>query len=211
MKKFLQTIENKLSNYYASSARSKNAAQRVGWRDQRAQENRFLALAKLLPRKGSYSLNDLGCGYGDFLDFVSKQTTDKIQYRGYDISEEMIKTARIRHRGNKQMFSLIQTTSEMEPGDFTVASGIFNLRANLSNEMWLSYILKTLVAINKKSVKGFAFNCLTKYSHSERMKSELYYADPLLLFDFCKKNFCQNIALLHDYDEFDFTILVKKK
>jgi len=42
------------------------------------------------------------------------------------------------------------------------------------------------------------------------MKEELFYADPLYFFDLCKKNFSRNIALLHDYYEYDFTILVRK-
>jgi hypothetical protein len=42
------------------------------------------------------------------------------------------------------------------------------------------------------------------------MKPELYYADPLFMFDHCKKKFSKNVALLHDYEEFDFTIIVRK-
>jgi hypothetical protein len=64
--------------------------------------------------------------------------------------------------------------------------------------------------MDDKSDAGFAFNCLTIYSDSDHRKSELYYADPLYLFDYCKKNFSKNVTLLHDYGEYDFTILVKK-
>ena len=58
--------------------------------------------------------------------------------------------------------------------------------------------------------EGFAFNCLTMYSDEDRMKDYLYYADPLFLFDFCKKHFSKNVSLLHDYDIYDFTILVRR-
>jgi hypothetical protein len=58
------------------------------------------------------------------------------------------------------------------------------------------------------SRRGFAFNVLTKYSDPERMRPDLYYADPLFLFNYCKKSF-KSVALLHDYPLYEFTILVK--
>ncbi len=55
-----------------------------------------------------------------------------------------------------------------------------------------------------------AFNLLTSYSDKDMMRPDLYYGDPLFYFDYCKRNFSQNVALLHDYGLFEFTILVKK-
>jgi hypothetical protein len=48
---------------------------------------------------------------------------------------------------------------------------------------------------------------LTKYSGADRMaqRPDLYYG-----FDFCKRRFSRNVALLHDYGLYDFTILVRK-
>ena len=51
---------------------------------------------------------------------------------------------------------------------------------------------------------------LTKYSDKEYMRDNLYYADPLFIFDYCKRNFSKQVALLHDYGLYEFTILVKK-
>jgi hypothetical protein len=42
------------------------------------------------------------------------------------------------------------------------------------------------------------------------MRRHLYYADPCYLFDTCKKRFSRNVALLHDYEAYDFTIIVRK-
>jgi hypothetical protein len=59
------------------------------------------------------------------------------------------------------------------------------------------------------SLKGMAFNALTSYSDPEFMKPDLYYPDPLQVFDFCKRNLSKQVALLHDYGIYDFTILVR--
>jgi hypothetical protein len=74
----------------------------------------------------------------------------------------------------------------------------------------MQYILETLEKINALSVKGFSFNILTSYSDKEYMKDNLFYADPLFFFDYCKKNFSKNVSLLHDYDLYEFTLLIKK-
>ncbi len=62
----------------------------------------------------------------------------------------------------------------------------------------------------KNLLKAFLFNMLTKYSEKEYMRDNLYYADPLFIFDYCKRNFSKQVALLHDYGLYEFTILVKK-
>ena len=53
---------------------------------------------------------------------------------------------------------------------------------------------------------------LTRYSDEEYIEKrpELYYGDPCFFFDYCKKHFSRNVALLHDYEIYDFTILVRK-
>ncbi|MGH6609130.1 MAG: class I SAM-dependent methyltransferase, partial [Burkholderiaceae bacterium] len=58
--------------------------------------------------------------------------------------------------------------------------------------------------------RGFAFNSLTVYSDPDKKRADLYYADPCALFDRCKRLYSRNVALLHDYDLYDFTILVRK-
>jgi len=43
------------------------------------------------------------------------------------------------------------------------------------------------------------------------MREDLYYADPCFIFDYCKRNFSRNVALLHDYELYEFTIIVRKQ
>ena len=45
-------------------------------------------------------------------------------------------------------------------------------------------------------------------SDPDRMRDDLYYADPCFFFDHCMRRFSRRVALLHDYELFDFTMLV---
>jgi len=208
--KIFEEIISSLIPYYRDSAAAEDGAKKVGWRDAVAQKRRFVALAQLLPIETPFSINDLGCGHGDLLPFLWDFGFKAVDYAGYDVMEEMIRMAKTKQGKLSRKFALIKTALEMRTADFTVASGIFNLRANLSDKEWLAYILDTLVQMDVRSVKGFAFNCLTRYSDEEYMRPELYYADPFFMFDHCKRRFSKNIALLHDYGEFDFTVIVRK-
>ena len=42
------------------------------------------------------------------------------------------------------------------------------------------------------------------------MRPDLHYADPLALFDRCKRRYARDVALLHDYGLWEFTLLVRK-
>jgi hypothetical protein len=65
--------------------------------------------------------------------------------------------------------------------------------------------------MNDHSSRGFAFNMLTSYSDPERCRNDLYYGDPAYFFDLCKRNFARNVAVLHDYGLWEWTILVRKE
>ena len=98
----------------------------------------------------------------------------------------------------------------LDVADYTVASGIFNVKLDTPAVEWEKYILDTLETINALSRNGFAFNVLTKYSDQEFMRPDLYYADPLFFFDYCKTKYSRFVTLLHDYPLYEFTILVRK-
>lgn len=206
----LQDIDQQLNEFYKRNlAAHGRGAQGVGWKNEEAQELRFQQLRKLLSTDKEFSINDLGCGTGAFFDFLKKQFPT-FNYTGYDLMPDMIKICEETHRTPNCSFKHIRNSAEMEIADYSVASGIFNIRYSLTDQEWQSYILETLGLMNERSRIGFSFNALTIYSDPQFMKAELYYSDPLFLFDYCKRNFAKNVALLHDYYQYDFTIIVRK-
>jgi SAM-dependent methyltransferase len=205
----LDSIEGELKGFYARNLETHGTgAQGVGWKNGQAQIVRFEQLQKLLPSQGHFSINDLGCGTGAFSDFLNERFTS-VTYFGYDMLDEMVRIAKEQHPHAHASFYKIESAAEMKQADFSVASGIFNIRYGMDDKRWGQYILDTIHELNNKSSKGFAFNALTTYSDKEFMKPELFYSDPLFLFDYCKKHFSKNVALLHDYYQYDFTIIVR--
>ena len=172
-----------------------------------AQEIRFQQFRKLFDRTRTFSINDYGCGYGALAHFLGEHGYT-FTYSGFDISKDAITYARNLAQ-EKSHWDFFTDQNELAVADYSVACGIFNLKFDADVDAWEAYILDTLDTISNISKLGFGFNMLTKYSDRDRMRHNLYYGDPLFFFDYCKKKFSRNIALLHDYNLYDFTILVR--
>lgn len=200
-------IEDTKSYYDAKLAQHDATPAGVDWNGQESQELRFKQLLSLCDTQVPFILNDLGCGYGALYDYLSGQGL-RFHYRGVDISQAMIEKAWQRFKGRENC--LFTTQARLEPADYTVASGIFNVKQTCDDSDWFSYVLSTLDAMAEASKKAFAFNCLTSYSDQEYMRNYLYYADPCFFFDYCKKHYSRNVALLHDYNLYEFTLIVRK-
>jgi len=208
----VKTIKSNLENYYEEHLKSYGpGAMGVGWKNEAAQQIRFDQLARIIDRTSRFTLNDLGCGVGDCYSYFTAAYAGNFQYFGYDMLESMLTMANTRFGSSENVdWIKIDNAEELLPADYTIASGIFNLKYTIDESDWNNYIIETLHHMNQKSKRGFAFNMLTGYSDKEFMKEELFYADPLYFFDICKRAYSRNVALLHDYNEYDFTILVRK-
>lgn len=180
----------------------------VDWNSSESQHLRFEQLLRVCDREtGSFSLGDYGCGYGALLDHLLAQGRE-VSYRGYDISARMVEVARQLHEG--QPNCRFDTDENVLAGvDYVVASGIFNVKLDADLPDWEAHMHRTLERLATLGRRGFSFNVLTSYSDRERMRPDLYYADPCFWFDHCKRRFARNVALLHDYGLYEFTILVR--
>ena len=120
----------------------------------------------------------------------------------------MIESAQELHPDEGSRFSA--DAGQLRPADYSVASGLFNVKQDASLECWQRYVVSLLCRLDELSVRGFAFNVLTSYSDKEKMRPDLYYADPRQLFDFCQRQFSRWVTVLHDYGWFEFTMIVRK-
>jgi SAM-dependent methyltransferase len=200
-------VLDKVVRYYSARFIEHGATARgVDWNGEDSQRTRFRELLRITSDRRSYSLNDFGCGYGALVDYLDEESLDVV-YTGFDLSLPMIDHARERHPAH----AFVTTSEKLPVADYTVASGIFNVKLDTSSEDWTPYVLETIHVMNDRSRHGFAFNMLTSYSDPERCREDLYYGDPNFFFDVCKRNYARNVALLHDYDLWEWTILVRKE
>lgn len=200
-----QTVER----YYASRLREFGATARgVDWNSADSQELRFDQLLTVVQDAAGASLLDLGCGYGALLDTIRRRGLP-LDYRGCDFSDEMVAAARLRHAADAQA-AFATDAAAFRPATYAVASGIFNVRLHHGAAEWRAYVHDTLRQLDAAGARGFAFNMLSTYSDVDRRRDTLYYADPLEIFDLCKRTYSPRVALLHDSPLYEFTIVVRK-
>jgi SAM-dependent methyltransferase len=205
----VQNILTEISDYYSTKITTFGATpQGVDWNGAFSQTTRFEQLAKIIAPAESFSIYDLGCGYGALYDYLNVHYKN-FTYTGLDISEEMILAAQRRDQSNNTA-KYILANEPQENADYGIASGIFNVRLERSDDEWYNYLETTLDLLDRTSNRGFAFNCLTSYSDLDKMRDYLYYADSCKVFDLCKRKYSKEVALLHDYGLYEFTILVRK-
>ena len=207
----IEETQKKLNQYFTEKLATYGTTPKgVDFNGTEAQEIRFEQLAKVIDPSQKFTLIDYGSGYGALFGFLQRKGWD-FEYYGVDLIEDMVLAGR---ETNKDFPNAHFTTDEKEVpvADYLLASGIFNVKMDSAYDDWQEFVLGTLRKMDALCSKGFSFNLLTKYSDADRMavRPDLFFADPLFFFDFCKRNFSKNVALLHDYGIYDFAILVRK-
>jgi SAM-dependent methyltransferase len=210
MEKKCNDILSEVAVYYSAKlAEHGTTPLGVDWNSEESQILRFEQLTKVIRHTQGFSINDLGCGYGALVDYLETKYREFV-YTGCDVSRDMIRAAKTRHAARAKI-RFVQAPMPIQIADYGIASGIFNVRLSRRDDEWIHYIGVTLDALDRTSHYGFAFNCLTSYSDSNKMRGYLYYADPCNLFDLCKKRYSKHVALMHDYGLYEFTIIVRKE
>jgi len=198
-------------NYFSHKLKEHGATPRgVDWNSEEAREPRFDQLAKVITStEEPVSVLDYGCGYGALADYFMAKRIPVSKYVGFDIVEDMVLAAQRRFVGVPSI-SFTANLEDIPQVDYAIACGVFNMKLATEYNEWTEFVVKSLAEMNRFSTRGFSANFLTKYSDADRMRPDLYYADPSFLFDYCKIHFSKNVALLHDYGIYDFTIIVRK-
>ena len=198
---------SKVENLYSESIKEFGIdAKSVGWGTKVKQDLRFDKLLSVIGESKSFSINELGCGYGEMVKFCEHNNFNLNRYEGYDISKKMIEAASnyLINYQNIHLYNLSEIKNKL---NYTISSGIFNVKFDESIKNWEEYIKETLMKMFEKSDKGIAFNLLSKYV-DYKSSNELFYADPMDYFEFCKKNMSKKVNLLHDYELYEWTITV---
>jgi SAM-dependent methyltransferase len=200
---------SKIKDYFSEKLETYGATPRgVDYNSIESQEVRFFQLIKIIDAGNKYSLLDFGSGFGAMYDYLIG-LGHAVHYIGYDIANVMIAKGRELHPNNPDCWFTARI-DEVPIADYAALSGTFNMKLDADPNAWTEIVTDCLHKMDEHSRKGFSFNMLTKYSDIDKMRADLYYGDPLFFFDYCKRNFSKNVALLHDYKLYDFTILVRK-
>jgi SAM-dependent methyltransferase len=193
----------RIVDFYSGLLRKYDGEPRaVDWGSRDSQALRFSVLAQI-GRLEEASVLDVGCGLADLLDYFRLENLN-IDYTGYDLTPEMIQSARRRFPQAKfKTHDLLIDQESFPLFDYVVASGIFYLRQS-EPMLYLATMVRRMFAACRK---GVAFNTLS--SMAPQPAPGEFYADPAQVLKACL-GITPRVAIRHDYLPHDFTVYLYK-
>ena len=181
-------------------------ARGVFWRSEEGQKIRFEVLARVLEGDGGpFTINDLGCGYGAFFDYLASRLGNRLaRFAGTDIAPGMIARAKERIADPRAVF--VRGLAAGEDADYSFASGTFNMCLQAKPAEWIDYVETSLVHLYGRSRRALAFNML---NGADKMREGLYYANPERYAALCR-GLGAKVEIVADYPLDEWTIFARR-
>lgn len=178
----------------------------VGWSTKESQYLRFQVLVRGLELEGKTIL-DVGCGLGDFIQFLEEIGVKNFTYYGIDISESLITSAKKKYSSHSNYHFMVgdslELLSQLPEFDISVMSGALSYKI-ADNVGYTTEVMRKLTA---KAKEVTAFNFLTSYVDYTLEKN--YHYRPEDIFSIAK-TITKRVNLLHDYPLYEFTVQLFK-
>jgi SAM-dependent methyltransferase len=196
------------ADYYSKKLADFGATPKgADWNSSDSQLLRFRQLLRICDASRLLDITDYGCGYGALATFLAEYG-QPFDYCGYDAAPAMIAAA-VAHAGADARCRFTSDRAEVKPRAYTVASGVFNVRGETSDDDWWDYIVRTIDDLASLSTVAFSCNFLTSHSDLDRRRPYLYYTDPSRLLEHCLARFPRRVSIMHDYPLYEFTLAVR--
>lgn len=208
----LEDVHAGIERYYTQKVKQHGATPfGVDWTCVPSQELRFVQLLKLCDFSSPFELNDIGCGYGALLTYLDKRHPGReIDYLGSDLSPSMIRHAR-RMWSTRAGARFAIGGAGPRTADYSVASGIFNVRMDQPIDRWIAFIAATLSRLRETSRLGFAVNFMTPRQPSSSSESGLYGVTPETWTRYCEQQLTSDVEVIEGYGLREFTLLARPR
>lgn len=175
--------------------------------DVRLRYRNMLDVVRAEDRGTSFSLLDVGCGYGGLLDQAVDLACD---YTGIDLVERTIAHGRELHRDASFVVGdVLSHDFGGQTFDYVVCSGILTLKLTASIKEMNDYFHRIVRRMFALSRKGIAFNVMT--NHVNFVDPKLFYRSPVEVLAFCLSELSPKVRLDHAYPLYEFTTYVYRE
>lgn len=187
----------------------------VDWKDKESQALSFQYIMDIIhlhfPFLKSFSIFEVGCGYGAFFEFLkNRQSDNNIDYFGIDLVEEMITKAKIKHPEIKNNFYVgdFKSFRFEKKFDFVTSSGIFNVKEHIEESVYEKHFLHIIELMFQLCEKGVIFNLMTP--SPDYKDPRLFYPSLDILFSFIYKKLSRKVTIISSYPLWGITVGILK-
>tara|TARA_B100000408_G_C10304493_1_gene226112 strand:- start:394 stop:993 length:600 start_codon:yes stop_codon:yes gene_type:complete len=150
------------------------------------------------------SVLDVGCGFGDYFNYLKQQGIKNVKYCGIDISNKIVDFAKEKNSLANVIQGNVLDLSDDEKYDYVISLG-FNCVKTGTNWETLTQVLDKMWKLSKK---GIAYNAVSTFSETSPRK--IYFVSPAKVIDYIMTNLTYKVVFRHDYMPHDFTIFAYK-
>lgn len=197
MKASLEAVQK----FWDERARSNNTDCYKVDSSKRTQLMRFLAFAQLARLEGA-SILDIGCGTGDFFDFLKQQGINA-DYTGFDISPAMVERCRERFPDAKFVSGDFLDWISDRTFDYTVAIAIHNIKADGARDILEATLRRQF------ELSDSAAHLSILSSRYEGFDSHIQAWNPMEILELAM-SITPYVAFRHDYLPHDFSLTLFK-
>ena len=187
----MRIFEKKIASEYNSRFLKYGAQPKSSlWFSKERQILRFDLIISLMKDDGAnqyFSVNDIGCGYGGFLErLMIKFRNKEFSYFGFDVAENPIEFCK--HNFDQQNVRFYCRSTPVQMADYSVMSGTFNYAPGLSVSEWTAYLFGNLNSIWSLTRRSMIFNLMIS-DEAVITSQDISYIKKETVVNFCQKNF----------------------
>lgn len=198
-KSIIKKIEEQDNERYSKRLKKLGPVVRaLGWDTKENQWKRFESAVSLINLEGK-NIVDIGCGFGDFFEFLKERKVKIASYTGIDINEDLLAIAKTRHpNGIFKYSNILLEPPKREIADIGFAFGTlnFNLRRKPNNYEYAREFIKKALGLCKEAL---LVDMLSSYLDKSYPKEDfVFYYSPEKMLKFAQ-TLTPNVVLKHDY------------
>lgn len=184
----------------------------MDWPNENDLEKRFTTLTEFINVNNTTKVKvlDLGCGVGLLLNFFSNnQLLSFIDYKGIDISSDMIATASSIHPEFKfEQRDILENDLEENSYDYIIMNGLFTEKRELTQEEMMSFFKEMILRVYKAARIGISFNVIS--SHVDWKRDDLFHLELDRLVSFLVEKCSRRIKINMDYGLYEYSVYLMK-
>ena len=166
----------------------------------------YLDVIREAERRKPCSLLDVGCGTARLLDLIKSLGGSEINYRGVDLSAQLLTTARKKHPEADFIcgdpFDLPEIWNARP--DYVVFGGIFTVRLQMTKEEMTEYMIRLLRLAFMNCGRGIAFNVMSH--HVDWQRDDLFHVSFDRMAEILQANFSRHYLFRADYGLYEYTV-----
>jgi SAM-dependent methyltransferase len=204
MKEEIKEISEQMIERYSRRYREMGYnVKTLGWGSTEQQQYRFQQTLSVPVEFAGKSVLDIGCGFGDYGDFLIRENIEFEKYTGWDINVDLIREAQTRKSAEAKFEFQVENIALLEEKqdakfDVGVMLGVLNLnlKGKVDNYEYSKKNISTAFSLVKDVliVDFLSTNLSLDYPKEDFV----FYHDPLKMIEFAF-TLSSNVVLKHDY------------